>query len=196
MSLLQAIQQLCQNFNIDSKSILKTINSQLNEIKADSKGKPCNVDGCKVQRCTKPKSFDGKIVCSTHFKILSAKKTKLTAPKCMHIHTHGPKSGLTCTSKSVVNGYCNRHQKQNKSNMLQTVNFDLLDTFKIVHSKLRAFMVENKVIGYVDKRYGFVFQSDDSVNFKLAGIVSTNNFVPLSEMDKAIVSRFEKKIFF
>jgi len=194
MSLLQAITQLCYNYNIDSKSILKTLQSQL--VSVEAKGQPCSVEGCKVKRCTKPKILNGKIVCSTHFKILDAKQTKLGAPKCMHIHTHGPKSGQTCTSKSVENGYCNRHQKQCRTNFTNPLNFDLLDSFVIEHKKLRAFVLQSQAIGYIDKRFGFVFSSEDLKSFRLIGVLSQNKYVPLKDCEPSIVLRFEKKIFF
>ena len=149
MSLQQAIIHLCQTYNIDSKSLIQSIQNllchnqsafSLSQVKtqpdsnlkvtdelsldrsrlgystnlpvASHKGSPCSIADCKVKRCSKPKLINGEVVCATHYKQIIAKDFKLNAVKCNHVHTHGDKIGTSCSSKAVIYGFCNRHQKK------------------------------------------------------------------------------------
>ncbi len=79
---------------------------------------PCSFVGCKVQKITKPKSIEGKNYCAVHFKQLSAKIKKESAPKCKHICLIGTSNGgQQCTSKAVNDGFCNRHAKSSTRNV-------------------------------------------------------------------------------
>lgn len=78
----------------------------------------CSFVGCKVQKISKPKAIDNKHYCAVHFKQLSAKIKKETAPRCKHICLIGAvNGGQQCTSKAVNDGFCNRHSKSSTRNV-------------------------------------------------------------------------------
>lgn len=119
---------VAEELNIKSTKLHKALKKIINEYKEqekpeceesqdenvnleEHKGKPCTVNGCKVQRINKPNLFDGQLVCATHFKLLTLKHERETRVYCQHINQTGAKYGEKCTSKAVEDGFCKRHLK-------------------------------------------------------------------------------------
>lgn len=154
---------------------------------AQFKGRACTIEGCKVQKITKPHLFEDKLVCSTHFKLLNAKKKKETKVQCKHINVVGKHYGEQCTSKSVCeDGFCKRHSRG--SDRIFKIIRDKIELPSQPVEEIDWWVKNSKVVTIKNDSYilhkltNFCFRKinvDDSEKIEITGYMKIENGLPV-----------------